>query len=243
MFASDSSPSKAAPMIRDMFDRVAKRYDLLNRLLSFGQDVRWRKRLEQALPSGQKLRLLDLATGTGDILLSLTSAFNRGKILAARGIDLSSEMLHFAERKIKDQGLSEKISLAQGDATRLNEASNTFDVLTMAFGIRNVEKVDDALSEMRRVLKPGGRALILEFSIPKNLLVRGVYLFYFRIILPFFGGLISGQWKAYKYLNKTAEAFPYGDAFCSLMEGAGFKNVKAMPLTFGVATLYQGDIV
>ena len=157
-----------------MFNRISRSYDLVNRLLSFGIDVRWRRRMARQLPAGEKLRVLDLATGTAD-------------------------------------------------------------------GIRNVPDVPRVLGEMCRVLKPGGRALILEFSLPENGLVRAVHLLYLRGLLPRIGGMISGDVEAYRYLNRTIEAFPYGDAFCELMRNAGFIQVASTPLSFGIATIYQGD--
>jgi len=150
-------------------------------------------------------------------------------------------MLVFGMRKIHQRGLSAKYQLARGDATQLGVASDQFDALTISFGIRNTVDVPQALREIHRILNPEGRALILEFSLPSNRPFRAFYLFYFRNVLPKLGGLLSGDWYAYKYLNETVETFPYGEEFCALMRDAGFKNVRAFPLTFGIATIYQGD--
>ena len=222
-----------------MFDRIARRYDLLNRLLSFGQDIRWRKKVGQFLSNDDKQYILDLATGTGDQLLYLVKKHSR--IDRAIGTDLAMKMLEIGQTKIKKEKLAERISLQKGSAEQINFSDNTFDAITISFGIRNVVSVSEALSEMHRVLKPSGRALILEFSIPKNRLMRKVYLLYFRYILPTLGSVISGDGYAYKYLNDTVETFPYGNDFCHLMVNAGFQNVYMYPMTFGIATIYVGE--
>ena len=222
-----------------MFDRIAPRYDCLNRVLSMRQDVSWRRRMATFLKGRRSLKVLDLATGTGDQILSLLRA--RADITQAIGIDLSEEMLAIGRQKVAARGLAERIELRTGDAMAIPAATGTFDAATMSFGIRNVEKVDVALQEIWRVLKPGGRALILEFSVPTNGLVRGVYLFYLRHVLPRVGAAVSGDAEAYRYLNRTAETFPCGEAFCRLLRDAGFVDVVALPLTFGIATLYKGD--
>lgn len=222
-----------------MFDKIARRYDFLNRLLSFRQDVSWRKRMIQCLPEGDALTLLDLATGTGDVLINIHKI--SGRIEKGIGLDMSSGMLGFGQTKLKNQNLTDKLKLMRGDAMTMGLADASFDVATMSFGIRNVPDVPKALRDIHRILKPGGRALILEFSIPKNPLIRAGYLFYFRHILTRIGGIVSGDSKAYKYLNSTVEAFPYGAAFIHLMNDAGFTCIEAHELTFGIATLYVGD--
>ena len=222
-----------------MFDRIAPRYDLLNRLLSARRDVAWRKRLAGHLPPGTDLEVLDLATGTGDVLVSLCGKCGR----AGRrvGVDMSSRMLAQGQAKLRTRGLTDRLMLVRGDATHLGIASAQFDAVTMAFGIRNVTDVAAALDEMHRILKPDGRALILEFSLPRCRALRWLYLAYFRHVLPRLGSSISGDPYAYRYLNQTVESFPYGKAFCDLMAAAGFRNVIAHSLTFGIATLYCGD--
>lgn len=222
-----------------MFDRIAHRYDLLNRLLSFGRDVAWRKRVARHLPPGGSLSVLDLATGTGDLLISMVT--QRGGIAEALGIDLAEKMLAVGKEKLRRRRLDGQIRLQPGDAADIPFEDDHYDAVTIAFGIRNVPDVPLALREMRRVLKPGGRVLILEFSLPANYLVRHIYLFYFRHILPLVGSLISGDSYAYRYLNRTVEIFPYGQEFLNLLTAAGFENVGMTPLTFGVATIYQGD--
>jgi demethylmenaquinone methyltransferase/2-methoxy-6-polyprenyl-1,4-benzoquinol methylase len=223
-----------------MFDRIAHRYDLLNRLLSFRQDVIWRKRLATLLPDRPDLRVLDLATGTGDVLLSLYRTSERVK--SGVGVDMAGKMLAIGRQKILAQSLGQHLRMVRGDAMYIAFDDASFDAVTIAFGIRNVLDVSGALREIRRVLTPGGRALVLEFSLPKNALFRAGYLFYFRHVLPRIGALISGDSYAYRYLNKTVESFPYGEAFCALMRDAGFTEVKAHPLTLGIATIYEGSV-
>jgi len=221
-----------------MFDRISKRYDLLNRLLSLRQDVAWRNKLISYLPAKQNLYVLDIATGTADVLLTLC---RNGKIKKAVGLDLAENMLDIGRNKVLTKNLTDKIKLIPGDALNIPLQDNCMDVVSIAFGIRNMRDVDLALIEMFRVLKKNGRALILEFSLPGNKLIRKLYLYYFRYILPRIGGLLSGDQKAYNYLNKTVETFPYGKTFAGLLQKAGFKKVKSRPLTCGIATIYQAD--
>jgi len=225
-----------------MFDRIAGRYDLLNHLLSFGQDIFWRKKVSQFIPDRTGMQLLDLATGTGDQLISIVKNTN-GKISAAIGIDLAEKMLEIGRKKIAENKMQNIAKMQLGNATEINFDKNSFDVLTISFGIRNVTDVKKSLSRMRTVLKNNGRLLILEFSLPQNKLIKNLYLFYFRKILPLIGGLISGDSYAYNYLNKTVETFPFGNDFCALLQNAGFEKVHAYPLTFGIATIYTGDKV
>ena len=222
-----------------MFDRIAHRYDLLNRLLSGGTDVAWRKAMARHLPAGDNLQVLDLATGTADVLLFLEQQSSR--LGTSVGSDMSAGMLHLGNEKLRKRGLDQRFRLVRSDATDLVFQDQTFDVVTISFGIRNVLSVEGALREMHRVLRPGGRAMVLEFSLPANRPFRALYLWYFRNILPLLGGLISGDRYAYRYLNQTVETFPYGEAFCQLMRDAGFENVRGLPFTFGIATLYLGD--
>ena len=222
-----------------MFDRIAHRYDLLNRMLSLGQDVVWRKKVARHLPEQPELHVLDVATGTGDLIIFMQQA--NAAVKSGIGIDMAEKMLEYGRPKLEKAGISDRFSLKTGNAVAIPFSDNQFDATTISFGIRNVIDVPKALSEMHRVLKKNGRALILEFSLPNNALLRGLYLFYFRNILPRIGGLISGDSFAYRYLNDTVESFPFGEEFCNLMRDAGFRDVKMAPLTFGIATIYQGD--
>lgn len=221
-----------------MFDRIANRYDLLNRLLSMRQDVLWRKKLLDLLPAKKDLHLLDIATGTADQILHLFEETD--KISKAVGIDMSENMLAQGQKKITQLNLDGKVTLRVGDATQIPFKNDEFDVTTTSFGIRNVVSVENALKESLRVLKPGGTSMILEFSLPKSTLIRKPYLFYFRNVLPKIGSVISGDSTAYSYLNQSVEEFPYGEQFLELMRKAGYDDVSATPLTLGIATIYKG---
>lgn len=233
-----ASPQVKAETWR-MFDRIAPSYDLLNRLISFRRDVAWRNVVARHLPNRNELRLLDLATGTGDVLLALHR--KTGRIAVGHGLDMSAKMLERGKQKVAGAHGAHQLALVRGDAGSLCLVDRHYDAATMAFGIRNVPDVPATLREIRRVLRPGGRALILEFSLPPNPLFRRVYLFYFRHVLPRIGGMISGDYEAYRYLNESVEKFPHGREFCRLMDDAGFNDVRAIPLTFGIVTLYRGD--
>lgn len=229
----DRSPSRAN--VAQMFDRIAHRYDLLNHLLSLNQDKRWRQRLAGLLPNGDRLHLLDLATGTGDQLISLEET---GRIAVGVGVDPSEGMLKVARKKLAKLKLGDRLRVQTGVAEDIPAADESYDLVTISFGIRNVLDLEKALAEMYRVLKPDGRALILEFSLPGNRLLRMFYLLYFRYCLPVLGSLISGDDQAYRYLNRTVETFPYGAEFAARLQKVGFAKVDIQPLTFGVASIY-----
>ena len=222
-----------------MFNRIAKTYDSVNRLLSFGLDVGWRKKVGLLLPKKEQVALLDHATGTADQVLLLCKEHPK-KISEAIGMDLSEGMLEKGREKVDQQKLQNIIRLETGDAVNIPSENGRFDAITISFGIRNVPDVPASLREMHRVLRPEGKTLILEFSMPKNPVVRFGHLFYLRYVLPLVGGIISGDYEAYKYLNTSIEAFPYGESFCSLMKEAGFSTVRQHPVTFGIATIYEG---
>lgn len=221
-----------------MFDRIASRYDLLNRLLSFRQDVVWRNKVVSLLPQKENLSVLDLATGTGDLILSM--AEKSQNFSSGVGLDMAGEMLKYAVIKSQEKNCTDKLSFVRSDAVNIPFDNNSFDAVSIAFGIRNVVDVQKSLEEMYRILNKNGKVLILEFSLPSNKIVKVGYLFYFRHILPIVGGIISGDRYAYKYLNQTVETFPYGKEFCKLMEKAGFSTVSEHRLTFGIATIYEG---
>ena len=222
-----------------MFDQISPKYDLVNHLLSFGIDKYWRRQLIHHLPKGEDVRLLDLATGTGDQLITIIKKAKQ--VNTALGLDMSLEMIRRGQRKIIDKPYAHQITLMEGDATAINLLEETVECVTMSFGIRNVTDVNKCLEECFRVLTPCGRVMILEFSLPKNRVIRGLHLFYLRHVLPNLAGWISRNRKAYRYLNNTVESFPYGEAFCDKIKKAGFYRVKAYPLTFGIATLYVGE--
>ena len=223
-----------------MFDRIALRYDLLNHLLSFGQDFFWRRKAAKYLNSSVKgkLEILDLATGTGDLLISLFR--ENHNISKAVGLDISENMLAVCREKIDSHKLTEHISLVQADAAGIPFPENSFDVVTIAFGIRNTADTFETLKEMHRILRPGGISLILEFSLPANRILRKCYLFYLRHFVPLLGRVVSGDDYAYSYFGKTIENFYGADDFCTLMKEAGFLNVRANQLTAGVVCIYRG---
>ncbi len=222
-----------------IFDEIAPRYDLLNDMLSLGMHMSWKRLLKSFFKKRQNQQVLDIATGTADCLLA--SVCQNPNISQAFGIDLSQKMLEEGKIKVKKRECAHKITLSLGDANHLPFNSNKFDQTMIAFGIRNLQDPLIALKEMYRVLKPDGRSLILEFSLPKNPGLKFLYLIYLRNFVPLIGLIFSGQFEAYKYLNKTIETFPYGENFCRLMKEAGFDNIHATMLCFGVATIYQGD--
>jgi demethylmenaquinone methyltransferase/2-methoxy-6-polyprenyl-1,4-benzoquinol methylase len=234
-----NSPAPTRHEVTEMFNRIARRYDFLNRLLSFGMDVSWRKKMAQFLPLDDDQHLLDLATGTADQILFLFDSSD--KVKSGVGMDLAEKMLETGREKIRKRRLSEVVSLQIGDAMDIPADDSQFDAVTISFGIRNVTDVEKALSEIYRVLKPGGRLLVLEFSLPQNQLLRRAYLVYLRHILPRMGALVSGDPHAYQYLSETIEIFPYGGGFCDLLWASAFIAVQAHPVTFGVATIYKGD--
>lgn len=230
---------KSEPTISKMFNQISPTYDRVNRILSFGIDQVWRKRLVAKLPKLSTLKLLDVATGTCDQLMLIME--EAPCPIHAIGIDIAEEMIKLGSNKIKEKPYADKVHLQIASAAKLPFPDGSFDCITLSFGIRNMEEIALCLSEMHRVLKKGGRLLILEFSLPSNKIIRALSLFYLRYLLPKVGGWISKNKAAYSYLDQTIENFPYGKPFCNLLEQAGFIDVAAHPLTFGIASLYQGD--
>ncbi len=221
-----------------MFDQISATYDRVNRVMTYGVDRYWRKKIASFFSGREPVRLLDVATGTGDQIFSL---IERGlPIKEAVGIDLAKEMLEIGKRKLAKKTYAQRVSLLEGSALELPFDEGAFDAVTISFGIRNVTDVEKCLKEVLRVLKTGGQVLILEGTIPENPYVRPLFLFYLRFILPFIGGLISKNKAAYIYLNQTMETFPSGDCFCQLMSRNGFEQVQAHPLTCGIVTIYRG---
>ena len=217
-----------------MFDRIAPTYDRLNRLLSLGSDVRWRDCVARALVARRVRSVLDVATGTGDLLLAIDRRLPL--LTRAVGVDLAPEMLHIARDKLARAGCAAKLTL--GDAHRLPFEEHAFDAVTVAFGIRNMADRPRALGEMHRVLSRGGTLAVLEFSLPESARLRALYLTYFRHVLPAIGRLVSGDVQAYRYLNASVEAFPSRERFAAMLRDAGFAEVTNRLLTFGVAMLY-----
>ena len=223
--------------MRSMFDRIAPRYDLLNRVLSAGTDVRWRRRAVDLLELAPPLRVLDLCTGTADLLVEAVGRHPRSSGL---GVDLAQGMLARGARKLERRGLAGRARLVGGDGERLPVRAASFDAAVVGFGIRNVGDPLRALREVERALRPGGRLVVLEFSMPAGLLGR-LYRTYFTSILPRIGGLVSGDGSAYAYLPASVQAFPGPAAFAALMRQAGFAEVRIEPLTFGIACLHRGE--
>jgi len=238
--ANNNSLSERKKESYKIFNEIAGTYDLLNHTLSLGIDIYWRNKLLKHLPKKESINALDLATGTGDVPLTLIKDERIKKIT---GLDLSKGMVDIGIQKVKKKHLDKKINLMIGDAVNIPAADSSFDLTTISFGIRNFSDPQKSLHDIYRVLKKDGRVMIMEFAIPKNALVRAVYFFYFRHFLPKIGNIVSKHKDAYTYLNKTVEQFPYGNDFLKLMENAGFKNLKCQSLTFGIAMLYIGDKV
>lgn len=235
--STEQSPSREK--VWEMFNRISRRYDFLNHFLSAGQDIRWRKKTAKFLPDKNKITVLDLATGTGDLLI--TFAEKNPAVTESTGMDLAESMLEIGRQKINQNKLEKRLNLKTGDVMDIPASSGSFDVVSIAFGIRNVIDVPKGLKEIHRVLNDRGRLLVLEFSLPANRVIRQLYLFYFRHILPYLGGIISGDRYAYRYLNTTVETFPYGEKFCQMLREAGFKSANFVPLTFGIASIYIAD--
>jgi demethylmenaquinone methyltransferase/2-methoxy-6-polyprenyl-1,4-benzoquinol methylase len=230
-----SGGSKKQQVAR-MFDNIALRYDFLNRFLSFGIDRYWRSSAIRELRQDKPKLILDIATGTADVALTAMK-LHPEKIF---GVDISEEMLEIGRKKVRAKGLAEKIELLAGDSEKLIFDDNKFDAVTVAFGVRNFERLQEGLREIHRVLKPGGKLVVLEFSKPHNRLIRALYDFYSTRITPSLGKMISKDPSAYTYLHESIRAFPSGRAFLDELNKAGFVNTTARPMTFGVVSVYCG---
>jgi demethylmenaquinone methyltransferase/2-methoxy-6-polyprenyl-1,4-benzoquinol methylase len=231
----DQSGSKK-DQVAGMFNSIARRYDFMNHLLSFGIDNYWRKKAIAILKGENCKKILDVATGTGDFAIEAAKKTNA----FVEGIDLSENMLAIGRKKIMKYKLGERISLSVGDAESLHYPDTTFDAVISAFGVRNFENLHMGLSEINRVLNLNGIVIILEFSKPDNFPLKQLYLFYFKRILPIIGRLFSKDKKAYSYLPESVYNFPDGDNFITELKNAGFLNCSAKKLTFGISTIYTG---
>lgn len=232
----ESSGSKKE-QVTEMFDNVAGKYDLLNHVLSGGIDIYWRKKALSMLKNNRNDLVLDIATGTGDLAIEANRILKPGKII---GVDISQGMLEEGRAKIRRLGLEEKIEMQLGDSEKLLFDNNTFDTVIVSFGVRNFENLLKGLSDMNRVLKPGGTCMVVEFSKPKNYFFKQAYWFYSTKILPLIGKLISKDRSAYTYLPESVKAFPDGEDFLKVYREAGFKETRAVPLTFGICSVYIG---
>jgi demethylmenaquinone methyltransferase/2-methoxy-6-polyprenyl-1,4-benzoquinol methylase len=222
--------------VQTMFDAISPKYDFLNHFLSAGTDIRWRKKAIRILSRENPKTILDVATGTGDFAIAALKT-GAEKIT---GVDISEGMLKVGNEKIRKMQLQDKIELRRGDSENLDFANESFDAVTVAFGVRNFEDLEKGLSEMRRVLKKDGTVVILEFSKPERFPVKQLYHFYFKYILPVVGKLISKDKRAYTYLPESVKAFPQGKEFLNILEKTGFNKVQWIPLSFGISSIYLG---
>lgn len=225
--------------VAEMFDNIAHSYDQLNHLLSFGIDIRWRKKAIKMLKKLNPERVMDVATGTGDFAIEAARMGVNAKEII--GVDISNGMLDVGREKIKKKGMTDVIQLKYGDSENLPFDDNYFDAYTAAFGVRNFENLEKGLTDMLRVLKPGGTGFILEFSKPASFPFKQMYWFYFKVILPLVGKVVSKDNRAYTYLPESVQAFPQGDDFLAIMTSCGYTNVKRKALTGGIATIYTGE--
>jgi len=220
--------------VTKMFDTISGNYDGLNRVISFGIDVSWRKKVLAIIKASNPETILDIATGTGDLAIMLAQT-NAKKIV---GFDISSGMLEIGKQKVAHKNLDDKIDMVLGDSENMPFEDNSFDAITVAFGIRNFETLEKGLSEIHRVLKPGGTFVILETSMPTKTPYKQGYKFYTKNILPVIGKLFSKDKTAYAYLCESASVFPFGEELNNILRKIGFTNVNDLPQTFGVATIY-----
>jgi len=223
--------------VAEMFNNISKKYDFLNHFLSLGIDILWRKKAIKKLKKDQPKLILDIATGTGDFALEALS-LNPDKII---GVDISEGMLAVGKEKMKKKGVADKIEMQLGDSEKLLFEDNKFDAVIVAFGVRNFENLEKGLSDMLRVLKPGGKTVIVEFSKPTKFPMKQLYNFYFKYILPKIGRLVSKDDAAYTYLPESVENFPDGDRFERILKDVGFKNTACISLTFGISSIYIGQ--
>jgi demethylmenaquinone methyltransferase / 2-methoxy-6-polyprenyl-1,4-benzoquinol methylase len=221
--------------VEEMFDNIAYRYDFLNHLLSLGIDILWRKKAVRYIGTIKPKTILDVASGTGDFAFEALS-LHPNKII---GFDLSEGMMKFGREKARKMNVSDRVEFVKGDSEKMPFADNSFDAVTVGFGVRNFENLEEGLREMYRVTRPGGRIAILEASMPKNAIIHGFFSLYFGKIVPLIGKLFSKDARAYSYLPESVLAFPHGLEFVRILENIGFTNVKWEPLTFGTCAFYS----
>lgn len=223
-------------VVEGIFNDIAPKYDLLNHLLSLNIDKGWRRKAMRCVEEDGKGHLLDVACGTGDFSIAAC----RAGVRQVTGIDISANMVNIGRKKVAEAGLAGQIDLRSGDSEAMEFSDNTFDTVTVAFGVRNFEHLEQGLREMYRVLRPGGKVIILEFSMPEHFPMKQLYKFYFRRVLPVVGGWVSGNRGAYTYLPESVMKFPQGRAFLDIMARCGFQGATRHKLTFGIASLYTG---
>jgi len=220
--------------VAQMFDNISENYDGLNRVISFGIDVKWRKKVVEIIGKNNPKQILDIATGTGDLAIMLAKT-NPTKII---GLDISEGMLNVGKEKIAKENLSKMIEMIVGDSENMPFNDNTFDAITVSFGVRNFANLDKGLQEIKRVLKPGGTFVVLETSVPTKFPYKQGYRFHTSVILPIIGKLFSKDKVAYSYLSESANSFPFGKKFNNILLKNGFSTATDMPVTFGVASIY-----
>lgn len=233
----DSSLAKKQ-QVAEMFNDIAFRYDFLNRFLSAGIDIVWRKKAIKELSDLQPKYILDVATGTADVAIMASGILNPEKIT---GIDISDGMLDIGRKKIQKLGLQNTIELLNGDCETIKFKNDSFDAVTVAFGVRNFENLEKGLSEIKRVLKPGGKLVILEFSKPKAAIVKSMYMLYMKMITPNVGKLISKNRTAYQYLDESINKFPQGKNFTAILDNLGYRNTYFKSLSLGICSIYCGQ--
>ncbi len=233
----DSELSKKQ-QVAGMFNDISARYDFLNRFLSAGIDVRWRRKAISHLSEINPKTILDVATGTADVAIMASRLLKPDRIV---GIDISEGMLEIGRSKVNKQGLSNTIELLKGDSEAINFADNSFDAITVAFGVRNFQQLEKGLDEIKRVLKPGGKLVVLEFSKPTLPIVRSVYNFYMKTITPNMGKLFSKNRHAYEYLDESIKKFPEGKNFTAILDKLGYRNTYYKPLSLGICSIYCGS--
>jgi demethylmenaquinone methyltransferase/2-methoxy-6-polyprenyl-1,4-benzoquinol methylase len=223
--------------VRQMFDGISPQYDLMNRIISGGIDVKWRKNVVAILVAQKPQKILDVATGTGDLAVALIKT----QATEIIGIDISAGMLDLGKQKVKKNHWEKTIKMEIGDSENIDYADNYFDAVTVAFGVRNFENLDKGLSEILRVLRPGGDLVVLETAVPQNYLMRQFYRFYTQFIMPAIGWVFSKDKSAYQYLSDSAAAFPFGKAFNNILAKNGFIAIEDIPQTLGVASIYRAQ--
>ncbi len=223
--------------VAGMFNDIAHRYDFLNRFLSIGIDIIWRKNALKQLITLNPSTILDVATGTADVAIMATNILKPTKII---GIDISDGMLDFGRKKIAKLNLNNIIELQNGDSETINFASNSFDAVTVSFGVRNFEHLEKGLQEIYRVLRPGGKLVVLEFSQPKTVGIKQVYQMYMKVVAPGFGKIFSKNSSAYKYLDESIKKFPEGKNFTSILDNLGYQHTYCKPQSLGICSIYCG---
>lgn len=232
----DSSKSKKE-QVATMFDAISKNYDGLNRVISFGIDIKWRNKVVDLVSKKKPQTILDVATGTGDLAINLTKTGAKEIV----GLDISAGMLEVGKQKVTTENLDDTIKMILGDGEKIQYPDNYFDAVTVSFGVRNFENLEKGLTEILRVLKPAGIFVVLETSVPTKFPYKQGYNFHSKVILPLVGKLFSKDKDAYSYLSESAAAFPYGKSFNNILSKVGFINCKDFPQTFGVATIYTAS--